>query len=123
MDLFGPIPIRGEVQKRVTLKAYCMMITDLGSRAVHMEAIFGYSTEQFMLGLNRFASIRGWPEKIYSDPGSQLKGAAADLREVWENLDLKTLRSLGAQKGMTWSFGPTEGPWYQGTVESLNIIL
>ena len=119
MDLFGPIPIRGEVQKRVTLKAYCMMITDLGSRAVHMEAIFGYSTEQFMLGLNRFASIRGWPEKIYSDPGSQLKGAAADLREVWENLDLKTLRSLGAQKGMTWSFGPTEGPWYQGTVESL----
>ena len=119
LDLFGPFYIRGEVQKKTTGKAWGLMLTDMCCRAVHIELIYGYSTEQFMLGLSRFAALRGWPSFIYSDPGSQLKGAEDDLSEVWRKIDLKKLQALGAQKGLKWSFGPTDAPWYQGTVESL----
>ena len=36
-DLFGPYPIRGKVQKRVTDKGYGVIFTDFFSRTVHIE--------------------------------------------------------------------------------------
>ena len=74
VDLFGPYIVRGEVQKRTSGKAYGVIFTDLVSRAVHIEAVYGYDTSSFLMALSTFASIRGWPEYIYSDPGSQLVG-------------------------------------------------
>ena len=119
LDLFGPFSVRGEVQKRTSGKAWGLIITDICSRAVHIEAMFGYSTEQFMIAVRRFAALRGWPAVIFSDPGTQLKGAEADLRQVWESIDRDTLQVLGVHKGLQWKFGPPDSPWYQGTVESL----
>ena len=75
LDLFGPYMDRGEVQKRTSGKAHGVMFTDLAMRAVHIDAVFGYDTSNFLMALSRFASIHGWLEKIYSDPGSQLAGA------------------------------------------------
>ena len=44
LDLFGPFPIRCEVQKRTTGKASGNIFTDLVSRSVHIEASFAYDT-------------------------------------------------------------------------------
>ena len=82
LDLFGPYTVRGEVQKCTSDKAYGVMFTDLAMRAVHIEAVFGYNTSNFLMALSRFASLRGWPEMIYSDPGSQLVGAERELKEL-----------------------------------------
>jgi hypothetical protein len=71
------------------------------------------------MALSRFASIRGWPEKIYSDPGSQLVGAGKELKESWKNLDHDLVRQNSTNEGLTWIFGPADSPWYQGAVESL----
>ena len=87
LDWFGPYMVRGEVQKRTSAKAYVLRFTDLAMRAVHIEAVFGYDTSNFLMALIRFASIRGWKEKIYSDPGSQLVGAE---REAWKKIDRKS---------------------------------
>ena len=111
VDLFGPYQIRGEVQKRTTGKAWGVIFTDLSSRAVHIEGIFGYDTSSFLLALSRFASIRGWPAKIFSDPGSQL--TAAD-----KEINLAASRE-GVNHGMEWIVGPADSPWHQGAVESL----
>ena len=62
LDLFGPNTVRGEVQKPTSGKAYGVMFTDLAMRAVHIEAVFGYDTSNFVMALSRFASLRGWPE-------------------------------------------------------------
>ena len=88
-----------------------MIFTDVASRAVHIEAIFGYDTSQVLMALTRFASIRGWPERIYSDPGSQLLGANRELVE--------SARRLGVNHGLQWIFGPADSPWHQRAVESL----
>ena len=119
LDLFGPYTVRGEVQKRTSGKAYGVLFTDLTMRAVHIEAVFGYDTSNFLMALSRFASLRGWPEKIYSDPGSQLVGAERKLKEAWQRIDRESLQRDSAQNGSTWVFGPADSPWHQGAVESL----
>ncbi|CAB4011964.1 RNA-directed DNA polymerase from transposon X-element [Paramuricea clavata] len=88
-------------------------------RAVHIEAVFGYDTDSFLMALSRFVSVRGWPEIIYSDPGSQLIGAERELTETWKNIDRQSLHKSGTENGLTWIFGPADSPWYQGAVESL----
>ena len=119
IDLFGPYAVRGEVQKRVSGKAYGVLFTDLTMRAVHIEAVFGYDTSSFLMALSRFTSLRGWPEKIYSDPGSQLVGAERELKQAWQKIDHKALNRNAVQNGTTWVFGPADSSWHQGAAESL----
>ena len=88
-------------------------------RAVHIEAVFGYITSNFLMALRRFASLHGWPEKIYSEPGSQLVGAERELKEAWPRINRECLQRDSAQNGSTWVFGPANSPWHQGAVESL----
>ena len=83
LDLFGPYLIRGEVQKRISGKVWGVLFTDMVARAVHIEAIYGCDTESFLLALRRFVSVRGWPQKLYSDPGSQLVSAEKELKIVY----------------------------------------
>ena len=95
------------------------MFTDLYSRAVHIEMVFGYDTQSFLMALNRFASLRGWPEKIFSDPGTQLIGADKEISKCWKALDQNAIYKEGITKGAQWIFGPADSPWHQGAVESL----
>ena len=119
VDLFGPYAVRGEVQKRVSGKAWGVIFTDLCGLAVHIEITFGFDTQSFMLAFSRFVALRGCPSVIYSDPGSQLVGASAEITQAWRALDKDTLQQRGAEFGMEWRFGPADSPWYQGAVESL----
>lgn len=119
LDLFGPYKVRGEVQKRTSGKAYGVIFTDLTMRAVHIDVVFGYDTTSFLIAFSRFTSIRGYPEKIFSDPGAQLIGADNELKNVWSNMDTAAMIRKGAENGMTWIFGPADSPWHQGAVEAL----
>ena len=71
IDYFGPFTIRGEVQKRVRGKAYGVILTCMTSRAVHVDIENDLSTDRFLQLLRRYASIRGWPKKVYSDNATQ----------------------------------------------------
>ena len=119
LDLFGPFPVRGEVQKRTTGKAWGVIFTDMSSRAVHIEGVFGYDTSSFLLAFRRFTNLRGWPETIYSDPGTQLTHAEKELRKLWEAIDKESIYKTSTDKGLTWNFGPADASWYQGAAESL----
>lgn len=119
LDLFGPYAVRGEVQKRVTGKAYGIIFTDLASRAVHIEVCYGYDTDSFLLALKRFTSIRGWPAVIFSDPGSQLTHAEKELNRMWDETDKAKLLKVSTEKKTRWVFGPGDSPWNQGAVEAL----
>ena len=87
VDLFGPYVVRGKVEKRTSGKAYGVIFTDLVSRAVHIEAVYSYDTSSFLMAFSRFASIRGWPQYVYSDPGSQVIVAERELKEAWGKID------------------------------------
>jgi Mor family transcriptional regulator len=119
VDFFGPYLVRGEVEKRKSSKAWGVIYTDMCSRAVHVEAAFGYDASTFLLTLKRFTAIRGWPSVIYSDPGSQLVGAEKDLVSMWNSLDCEVTHRICTENGTRWVFGPADSSWHQGVVESL----
>ena len=57
LELFGPYAVRGEVQLETgSGKAYGVIFTDRVSRAVHIEAVYGYDKPSFLLALSRFAT-------------------------------------------------------------------
>ena len=119
LDYFGPLEIKGEVQKRVRGKCYGLLFACDSARAVHAEIVQNYSTDAFLQALRRFAAIRGWPERIHSDNGSQLVGAASELKKVIGNLDLDQLQSHGPASKTTWHFCSADAPWQNGSTEAL----
>lgn len=80
VDFFGPFTIRGEVQKRTHGKCYGVFFVCFASRAVHIDVSKDYSTDRFLHVLRWFASIRGWPSKLYSDCGTQFVAASKELK-------------------------------------------
>ena len=79
-----------------------------------------YGAVNFTGGVRHFAADRGWPKKFFSDGGTQIRGAANELRKIWEeNFNLAQVRQLGRQHGFEWVFTPANVPWRQGKVEAL----
>ena len=87
VDMFGPFTIKGEVQKRTRGKCYGVLFTCMSCRAVYVDVAKDYSTDAFMQVIRRFASIRGWPTKVFSDPGSQLVGASKELKAAVADIE------------------------------------
>ncbi|KAJ8033781.1 hypothetical protein HOLleu_24140 [Holothuria leucospilota] len=103
VDLFGPVVVRREVQKRVRGKAYGVIFTCLVTREVSTD----YSTDSFLKCFRRFTSLRGYPTEMFSDCGSQVVGAK------------ESLRNFGARHGVVWTFSAPDAPWQNGVTESL----
>ena len=112
IHLFGPFYCRGDVNPRTTKKTWAMVVEDVCSGAVHLD-IVKYSTEAILEAMSRFGSIRGWPGKIYSDPGSQLVSASEILVSWWQQFE-SVLRRLAASKGFQWTVSTPDSPWRQG---------
>ena len=111
--------MRGEVQKRTTGKCWGTLYVCLASRAVHIEIIAGYSTEDFLMGLHRFTALRGWPKNVYSDPGSQLVAADKELKTAWQKMNFQSIEKDCTTHKTDWEFSPADSPHYQGLTEAM----
>ena len=83
-DLFGPWTIR---EGRKDLKKYGVVFTCLASRAVHIETVNTMNTDSFVNALRRFLAVRGPCRTIRCDQGTNIMGAARELKEAWLSLD------------------------------------
>jgi hypothetical protein len=119
LDFFGPYEIRGETNKRSRSKGYAVIFNCLGCRAVHLDISTDYSTESFLLVLRRFIAIRGAPVKIWSDPGSQIRAADKELKNVVSGLKINELIEFGGQNSFEWVFTSPDAPWQNGCSEAL----
>ena len=119
VDFFGPFTIRGEGQKRTHGKYYGVFFVCCASRAVHIDVSKDYSTDRFLQVLRQFASIRGWPSKLYSDCGTQFVAASKELKRAIAGLDWDTLRRYGVHHRIQWNFAPADAPWMNGVTEAL----
>ena len=63
--------------------------------------------------------MRGYPLKLRSDPGTQLTAADKEFKSLLEDLDLETLKTFGAEKGIRWNFMPAVAPWQKGCAEAM----
>ena len=117
VDLFGPFIVKGEVNKRTSGKCYGIIFNCLLVRVIHLEVAPNYSTDGFLMVFRRFTSIRGFPNKIYSDGESQLVCASSELKAVYNNWE--SITSCVSRVNLEWVFSPGDSPWYNGCYEAL----
>ena len=81
VDFGGPfITVQGRGKRR--LKRYLCLFTCQATRAVHLEVAFGLDADLFLNAFYRMASRRGLPEEMYSDNGTNFKGADKELKSL-----------------------------------------
>ena len=118
VDFAGPfITVQGRGKRRE--KRYLCLFTCLATRAVHLEMAYGLDTDSFLNAFYRMASRRGLPEEMYSDNGTNFKGADAELKSLVRELDENKIYQSIANKGVTWHFNPPLAPHFGGVHETM----
>ncbi|XP_068696916.1 uncharacterized protein [Montipora foliosa] len=96
VDLFGPLNAK---RGRAVVKRWGVLFTCLNSRAVHLELASSLETDCFINVLRRFISRRGTPKTIHSEIGTNLVGAAREIKEAIAAWNEKHIQDQLLQKG------------------------
>ncbi|GFV07588.1 putative RNA-directed DNA polymerase from transposon X-element [Trichonephila clavipes] len=100
-------------------KVWVVLYTCAVYRAVHLELVTALSTNNFLLGLRRFIARRGRPSVVYTDNGTNFRGAVREFK----NLDwIKIERGTEIQR-IKWKFNPPTAAWWGGWWERLIRVL
>ncbi|GFT92003.1 integrase catalytic domain-containing protein [Trichonephila clavipes] len=67
-------------------------------------------TESFLLGLRRFIARRVRPCVIYSDNGTNFKGAY----RLYQKVNLEKLKNVEELNPISWNLIPPQVPWWGG---------
>lgn len=123
VDYAGPFLTKANVKRsKVTIKAYLAIFVCCTTRAIHLEAVSDLTTDAFLAALRRFISRRGKPSDIYSDCGSNFKGANAEMKEFIQFVSAEPHNETVANKltdeGIAWHFNPPGAPHFGGLWEA-----
>lgn len=116
VDLFGPIEV---TVGRGRQKRYGVLFTCLTVRAIHVEVVSTLTSDSFIMALRRMAARRGWPQNLFSDNGTNFKGAVSELKKSIEELDEEYLKREALKMGTKWTFIPAASPHWAGAWERL----
>lgn len=116
VDYFDPIMIKigRQIHKR-----YGVLFTCLSTRAVHIEIDASETTDSFIMALRRFIARRGCPADLYSDNGTNLRGADNQLRGVILALDQDKIRAAMTTHRINLHFNPPTASHMGGAWERL----
>lgn len=105
VDYAGPFGLISTVGRgRKSTKHYVSIFVCLATKAIHLECVEDYSTAGFLAA---FVSRRGLSTKVYSDNGTNFRGADRELRAHFRTLSADpALRAALANDGIRWSFIP-----------------
>lgn len=112
VDYFGPLTV---TVGRSNQKRYVAIFTCLTTRAIHLEIAATLSTDSAIMALRRMIARRGCPTQIWSDNGTNLKGADKELRQA---IDSATAEEA-AKKTISWRFIPPGAPFMGGAWERM----
>lgn len=116
IDFFGPFEIKIGRRRE---KRYGVLFTCMTVRAVHLELAANLTTDSTILALRRMISRRGQPLIIFSDRGTNLRGADRELRDAMEEINFDDLSNEFIQRGITWIFNPPAASHMGGAWERL----
>ena len=123
VDYAGPVYLKlGHVRKPTIIKAYVCVFVALSVKAVHLELVSDLTSAAFIACLRCFIARRGKPSSIWSDHGSNFVGAARELSELMDFLQLQKtngdISEFCSSQGIQWSFIPEHAPHFGGLWES-----
>lgn len=121
MDYFGPLIV---TVGRHHEKRWGVLFTCLVTRGVHVELAASLNTDSCIMSVRNFMSRRGVVKTMYSDNGTNMKGAEAELGRAIAELDQARLQNEGQHPlpGETvtkWKFITPRAPHHGGAWERL----
>jgi hypothetical protein len=103
IDYFGPLFVK---LKRSVVKRYGCVFTCIVIRAVHIEVSYDLSTDSFIQAFMRFVSRRGPPTKVFSDNGTNFKGAETEIKEALTKWNQDRISRSLRSRDIEWNFNP-----------------
>jgi len=120
VDYAGPfsiLPFVGGGQR--PRKHYVALFICLATKEIHLECVEDYATTGFLAAFRRFVSRRGLPSHLYSENGTNFRGADRELQVVFEAVSSDpTLQVALANDGIRWHFIPPSAPHFGGLWEA-----
>ena len=106
VDLAGPMYVKvREVDGKINSKAYIVLFTCAGTRAIHLEMVDDCSSKRYIRALRRFVARRGKPRLMLSDNAT--------------NFSAKETQSFLVNHNIVWQPTISNAPWYGGMYERL----
>ncbi|XP_076384449.1 uncharacterized protein LOC143263129 [Megalopta genalis] len=123
IDYCGPFFIKEKQHRnRGRVKVYVAVFVCLAIKAIHLELVSDLTSEAFIGALRRFIARRGFCVNLYSDNGTNFKGANNELRELRELLrsddHLKKINTFLIERAINWHFIPPQAPHFGGLWEA-----
>jgi len=116
MDYFGPMEVTIGRRRE---KRYGVLFTCLSTRAIHLEIAPSLTTDSAINAIRRMANRRGTPKEIYSDNGTNLRGADKELQKALKGLDQNGIRRELTTTKIDWHFIPPAAPHLGGSWERM----
>jgi hypothetical protein len=115
VDFFGPFFVK---RGRSSVKVYACIFVCFNSRAIHIEDVSSLETDTFIQALRRFISNRGSPKRIWSDNGTNFRGAEKELRLSIQNWNQESIKTAMRSKEIEWEMRPISQWQFQTPVAS-----
>lgn len=96
------------------MKGWIAVFVCLVTRAIHLEAVAGMSSQDFLVAYTKFTSRRGDPEKIYSDNGTNFIGANAELENALKSWQCDQIQLHVNKRNSKWHFITPSAPHERG---------
>ncbi|XP_045477890.1 uncharacterized protein LOC123683037 [Harmonia axyridis] len=93
-----------------SFKSYICLFVCFTTKALHLELVSDLTSNAFLAALRRFIARRGRCNNIFSDGGTNFKGAYRELSNYMQNALI--------EEQIKWSFNPPSSPHFGGLWES-----
>ena len=84
------------------------------TRAVHIEVAPSLDSDSFIEAFTRLTSRRGPPRELYSDNGTNFRGAEAEIKGMLALWNQKKIADILQEHGTGWHFNPPAASHYGG---------
>ncbi|KAI5756182.1 hypothetical protein M8J77_022802 [Diaphorina citri] len=126
VDLAGPFALKdGSRRNSPIIKAYFAIFVCFAVKAIHLELLTSLSTQAFLSSFDRFVARRGLPLKMFSDQGTNFKGASRFLDETYKFLcaNNNAISDHLSLQNVQWTFNapanPSAGGLWEAGVKSV----
>ena len=117
IDVFGPFGVKHG--GRATHKRWVLLVTCMATRAIALLPLKDMSTPTLINALIKFHNSFPGLEVIYSDNGSNFKGASREIKEAVDAWNKEQMNNELRVQGIEWIWGPPNCPHWGGTWERL----
>ena len=116
VDYFGPMQVK---RARSRVKRWGCIFTCLVTRAIHLELVESLETDDFIMTLRCFIARRGKPNEIFSDNGTNFRGANRELQQCLDSINQEEVTRYLHSAFIKWKFIPPSAPHFGGAWERL----